>query len=359
MPKRIGYLYQKMCDKNLIREAIKEGSRGKKKRWDVVEVMKDVEGTVDKIYELLVTHSFVPTPPKRKLIFDRTCQKNRTIMIVPFFPDGIMHQLCVMVMEPVLMRGMYRWSCASIPGRGSKCAADYIKRALHNDVKGTKYASKLDIRHFYPSIPARRLIRALARKIKDKAFLKMVYEIIASNPDGGLAIGYYINQWLANFYLESLDHFILTLDGVNYYVRNMDDLILMGPNKKKLRKAVKAIAEFLHTRLRVELKGNWQVFPVKSRGIDFVGFRFFHTHTILRRRNFLRFIRQCRRVAKTIARGGVISYHEAAGLLARVGQLKHCDSLMIRQKYFDSIGVKVLKAVVRKHSHDLKAACAA
>ena len=101
-------------------------------------------------------------------------------------------------------------------------------------------------------------------------FLKLVYEIISSNPDGGLAIGYYINQWLANFYLEELDRFIVKLPGVKYYVRNMDDLILLGPNKKKLRKAVAAIREFLNKNLRIELKHNWQVFPVDSRGIDFI-----------------------------------------------------------------------------------------
>lgn len=356
MPKRVGYLYQRMCDKDLIRKAILEGSRGKKKRWDVVGVMKDVEGYVDKVYELLITHSFVPTPPKRKSIFDKTCQKERTIMIVPFYPDGIMHQLCVMVMQDVLMRGMYRWSCASIPGRGNKCAAHYVKRALHSDRKGSKYAAKLDVRHFYPSIPIRRLIRKLARKIKDKAFLKLVYEIISSNPDGGLAIGYYINQWLANFYLEELDRFIVKLPGVKCYVRNMDDLILMGPNKKKLRKAVAAIQSFLRTELRIELKQNWQVFPVDSRGIDFIGYRFFHTHTSMRRRNFLRFARQCRQVKKLLQAGKPISFHTAAGLLSRVGQLKHCDSYKIRVKYFDDIGVKVLKAIVRQHSRELQSA---
>ena len=229
-----------------------------------------------------------------------------------------------------------------------------MKRALHSDKKGSKYASKLDVRHFYPSIPIRRLIRKLARKIKDKAFLKLVYEIISSNPDGGLAIGYYINQWLANFYLEELDRFIVKLPGVKYYVRNMDDLILLGPNKKKLRKAVAAIREFLNKNLHIELKHNWQVFPVDSRGIDFIGYRFFHTHTSMRRRNFLRFARQCRLVKKLLQAGKPISFHTAAGLLSRVGQLKYCDSHKIRVKYFDDIGVKVLKAVVRQHSRELQ-----
>ena len=355
MPKRVGHLYEKMCDKDMIRLAIKEGSRGKRKRRDVKYVLADVDKYVDKVYALLINRTYVPTPPKSKVIYDKTCLKLRTIQIVPFFPDGIVHQLCVMAMQEVLMRGMYRWSCASIPGRGNKCAADYVRRALRNDPKGTKYCAKMDIKQYYPSISRRRLIWTLARKIKDKAFLKLVYDIVSSNSSGGLAIGFYVDQWLANFYLEVLDNFILTLPGVNYYVRNMDDIVLMGPNKKKLHRAVMEIGKFLGQRLGLRLKENWQVFLVDARGIDFVGLRFYHTHTTLRRRNFLRFARQCRKVKRNLDAGKAISFHQAAGLLARVGQLKHCDALQIRIKYFDPIGERVLKAVVREHSKKAQA----
>lgn len=347
MPKKVGYLYEKMCDRELIRSAIIKGSKGKKKRWDVKIVLADVDGYVEKIYALLVNGEYVPAVPKEKKIFDRTCMKQRTISIVHYYPDGIMHQLCVMVMQDVLMRGMYRWSCASIPGRGNKCAADYVRKALNENPKGTKYCLKMDVHHYYPSISPRRLIWALARKIKDKRFLKIVYDIAASNPSGGLAIGFYINQWLANYFLEPLDNFILTLPGVQYYVRNMDDMVLMGPNKKKLHRARMEIERFLWQRLGLHLKGNWQVFPVGSRPIDFVGFRFYRNHTTMRRRNFLRFTRQCRRVKRLVDQNRSISFHEAAGLLARAGQLKHSDSHKIRTEYFDPIGEKRLKNVVR------------
>lgn len=358
MPKKVGFLYERMCDRDMIRAAIREGTRGKKKRWDVKKVLDDEEGYVERAYTMLVNHAYVPTPPKSKEIFDRTCMKVRIIQIVPFYPDGLMHQLCVMAMQDVLMRGMYRWSCASIPGRGNKCAMRYVRRALDKDRKGTKHCLKMDIKRFYPSVSPRRLIWALARKVKDKLFLKTVYDIMVSNPDGGLAIGFYINQWLANYYLEPLDHFIRTLPGVKYYVRNMDDMVLLGPNKKRLHRARVAIESFLWVRLRLRLKENWQVFPVKSRGIDFVGYRFWHTHTTMRRRNFLRFARQCRRVAKMIREHRPIPFRAAAGLLSRAGQLKHCNSLGIRQRYFDPIKAKTLKAVVREHSRQQQLAAA-
>ena len=347
MPKKVGFLYEKMCDKELIRAAITAGTKGKRHRKDIVRVLDDVDGYVEKMYRMLMSESYVPTVPRSKEIFDKSSNKRRVIRIVPFFPDGLMHQLCTMVLQPVLMRGMYRWSCASIPGRGNKCAADYVRRVLDNDAKNTKYCLKMDIKQYYPSVSPKRLIWALARKVKDKRFLKLVYDIVSSNPDGGLAIGFYVNQWLANYYLESLDNYILSLPGVKYYVRNLDDMVLFGPNKKLLHKARKAVADFLIRRLGLRMKENWQVFPVKSRPVDFVGYKFYRNHTTLRRRNFLRLARQCRRVQKRLDKGKHIPFTMASGLLSRAGQLKHCDGYMARAKYFDPIGEKPLKDVVR------------
>lgn len=347
MPKRIGHLYEQMFDRDLIRRAIAEGTKGKRGRWDVEKVLADVDGYAEKMRSMLIAESYVPTKPKSKIIFDKSSRKQRIIRIVPFYPDGLMHQLCVMVMKGVLMRGMYRWSCASIPGRGNRCAAEYVRKALDNTPKETRYCLKMDIKQYYPSIQPKRLIKSLARKIKDRRFLKLVYNIISSDPDGGLSIGFYINQWLANFYLESLDHYICDQPGVKYYVRNMDDMVILGPNKKMLHAVRRNVETYLGDRLGLRLKGNWQVFPVKSRAIDFVGYRFYRNHTTLRRRNFLRYARQCRREWKRKETGRPVPFIAASGLLAREGQLKHCNGYGNRVKYFDPVGVRRLKDAVR------------
>ncbi len=207
----------------------------------------------------------------------------------------------------------------------------------------------MDVHHFYHSVDRRKLIWMLAHKIKDKKYLKLTWEILQTC-EQGLAIGFFICQWLANFYLEPLDRYITTLDGVKYSVRYMDDIVLFGPNKKKLHRARKAIAEYLQKRLRLQMKGNWQVFPLKVRPLDYVGYRFYRDYTTMRRKNFLRFTRQCRKVRKKIERHQRIAYRTASGLLSRIGQLKHCDSVMARKKYVDPIGVRILKEVVRNES---------
>lgn len=350
MPKRIGCLYERMLDLELIKTIIISGSKGKRKRRDVKEVLSDVDGYAEKVLFLLANDLYIPTIPRKIHIFDNSCQKERNIKVVHYYPDGIIQQLAVHTMKRVIMRGMYHWSCASIPGRGNKRAANYVKRALKDDPRGTKYCGKFDIHHYYPSVNRRKILEALRRKIKDERFLKLIEAIINSDPDTGLSIGFYLNQWLANYFLEPLDHFICTLDGVKYYVRNMDDMVIMGPNKKKLHKAREQISRYLETILGLKLKDNWQVFPVDSRGIDFVGYKFFHHKTILRRRNFRKLRRNVRTAWKFLSTGRKIPVHVAAGLLSRTGQLKHCNGHTIHKRYITPIGEEYLKKIVREHA---------
>ena len=175
MPKRVGYLYDKMVDREFIRAVILDASKGRRNRKDIARVMADLDGYVEKTYELVASESFVPSEPKIREIYDESSEKHRKIKMVPFWPDGVIQWMLVTAMKPVLMRGMHPWSCASIPGRGGKRIHKKIRGALRNDPKGTKYAAELDVAQYYPSISGKRLIWALARKIKDKRFLRTVY----------------------------------------------------------------------------------------------------------------------------------------------------------------------------------------
>lgn len=124
-------------------------------------------------------------------------------------------------------------------------------------------------------------------------------------------------------------------------------------------------------RLGLRMKENWQIYRTtftaavarrhsllderkrrlrKPRMVSAVGYRFSRSHITLRKRNFLRFTRQCRRAKKRLDAQKPISFKQASGLLSRIGQLRHCDSHNIRVKYVDPIGVKNLKEVVRNES---------
>lgn len=398
MPKRVGFLYDRMEERELIRRSIRIGTKDskKKKRRDVREVLDDIDGHIEIMQEIVRTRSFHPRTPRKKVIYDPSSEKFRETYHVPFFPDGLMQIMEAEAMKDVIMRGMNHWSCAAIPGRGSKRIHKRISSALRNDPKGTTYGGEADVEGYYMHIPVANGMAAFERKIKDQEFLLLLAitvtctdislaEALEQNLNWrdivgdriGILIGLDINQWFANFYLESLDRYITTLPGVKYMTRHMDNYTLLGPNKKKLHKAMALIAEFMRRNLGLTMKGNWQVYRTtftpavakkhrlldekkkrqrKPRMVSAVGFRFSHTHTIMRKRNFLRFTRQCSRVKKKMDAGKDISFQQAAGLLSRIGQLKHCNSHKIRVKYVDPIGVKNLKEVVRHESKRRRAA---
>ena len=373
MPKRKGILYEQMLNKEYIRRCILKGAEHKHKRWDVKIVLNNLDAYVDKAYEILSTFSYVPTIPKKKLIHDDSSNKDREIAVQPFFHDGIIHQVVTDTLKPIIMSSMHYWSSASIPGRGGKHALKIAKRMIQKEPKKSRYVAELDVKKFYPSIPQKELMKALHRKIKDKKFLQLVAVVISCDQHGqrffydngtepedivgdtvGIQIGFYPNQWLANFYLQTLDQFILEQDGVSNESRYMDNINIYASNKRKLHRVIEAVRIFLIERLKVRLKENFQIFKIAdkkhNRRHNTVGYKVSRGYIALRRRNFLRLIRQARRVSKKIAAGRAICVRVAQSLLSRIGQLKHCDSLKVLQKYIYPIGIGTLKSIVRTYS---------
>ena len=338
IPKRVGFLYQKMLDRAFIIETIRLAAKGKKKRRSVRRVLANIDAYAEKLLVMLRTDSFKPTKPRVKRVFDVSSRKWRDIKVVPFYPDGCVHWLCVRAMQPVLMRGMHHWSCASIPGRGGARAMRQITRMVQRKPKDSRYCAQMDVRKFYDSIPPDGVRRALERKIKDKRFVRLVMRIIAD----GLAIGYYICQWLANYYLETLDRVLCACKGVVCEVRYMDNVTIFGRSKRALHRAVKMAERHLRT-LGLRLKGDWQVYPVGRRKVDAVGYKFGRGAVVLRKHSLLRTLRQLRRAAKRER----VSPKMAHALLSRLGRLKWCASRTITEQYVRPVGVKMLKGVVR------------
>ena len=147
--------------------------------------------------------------------------------------------------------------------------------------KGTTYCLKIDVRKFYPSIDHEIMKVVVRRKIKDVRLLALLDEIIDSAP--GVPIGNYLSQYFANLFLSYFDHWLKEDKKVKYYFRYADDIVILSPNKDELHDLLHEMRAYLHDRLNLKVKKNYQVFPVDSRGIDFLGYVFFHSHTKLRK----------------------------------------------------------------------------
>jgi len=101
----------------------------------------------------------------------------------------------------------------------------------------------------------------------------------------GMPLGNYTSQFFANVYLNELDYFVKHKLKVKYYIRYVDDFVILDKSAKKLEDLKEKINNFLINFLRINLHPyKSRVIPVK-RGIDFVGFRNFYHYRLLRKRN--------------------------------------------------------------------------
>lgn len=244
--KRIGFLHEQIVSEENCRLAIINAAKHKKKRRNVQKVMDNLDFYAKDLSERLVRLDFT-SPYRTRIIKDGLSGKERELQIPAFYPDQCAHHAIVQVLQPLIMKSSYYWSCANIPNRGIDRAAKGVERATMRDIKHAKYCVKMDIHKFYPSIPHDKLKEHLQRKIKDKKALGIIHLVIDSyhsSPGHGIPIGNYTSPWLAEFYLQSLDYFIKQTLGIRYYVRYADDLVLIDNNKRKLRKAMYAVMEF-------------------------------------------------------------------------------------------------------------------
>jgi len=247
-----------------------------------------VDGDTEKYYlmirKMLIEKSFINSPYVVMMRTDGL--KEREIWKLPYFPDRIIHHCIVNILEPIWTRGFIRDTYSSLPGRGVHDGVKRLRRAL-TSVDETKYCLKLDVRKFYRSIDHSVLKSLLRRKIKDPDVLWLLDLIINSAP--GVPIGNYSSQYFANLYLSDFDHWIKETLRVRYYFRYCDDLVLLAGEKEEVHRLRIDINRYLSERLKLDIKKNWQVFPVDARGIDFLGYRFFHGFTLVRKSIVQRF----------------------------------------------------------------------
>jgi hypothetical protein len=335
-----------MCNLGIIRLAIRKASQGKTYKHYVRKVLENEEEYALKIQDMLVNHTLQLSPNNQVTIYDRSCMKERIITVPRFFPDQIIHWVVMLVIEPTLKRGMYRFTCGSVPRRGGLEAKKYVERAIKDEK--VRYVAKLDISKFFNSVKPEYLMPMFRRKIKDEEALNLIAAIL-KNGGNQLPIGYYTSQWFSNFFLESFDHFVKEQLKIKYYVRYVDDMVLLDTNKRKLHKAIIAMNEFLHT-IGLKLKGNYQVWKVNSRPIDFVGFRFYQNKTLLRKKIFFRLCRRVRKVKKT----EYITVHQAQGLMSLLGWLSNINGWRFyREHIYKYVTKSKLKNIVSKYSKKL------
>lgn len=328
--KRIGNLFEKVCSIENLYEADRKARKGKRRSHGVIVHDMNRDDNLRKLHDDLMIGRFKTS---KYSIFKIHEPKERIIYRLPYYPDRIVHHAIMNVLEPIWTSVFTTDTYSCIKKRGIHAAAKKLKKSLQDDPEGTKYCLKLDIKKFYPSVNHDILKSVIRKKIKDKRLLSLLDEIIDSAP--GIPIGNYLSQYLSNLFLSYFDHWIKEEKHVRYYFRYADDIVVLGKDKHLLKSL------FIDIRNRISdldlvVKDNWQIFPVESRGIDFLGYVFYHTHTRLRKsikKNFFRYVGM-------ICRSKMTNEEAMKIICGWVGWSTHCDSVNLLRKIFTTMAKK-------------------
>lgn len=251
--------------------------KGKLNQPGIIGHDKNRDKNIQMIHEMLINNTYKTSQYITFTIFE---PKERLIFRLPYFPDRIVHHAVMNILEPIFVSTFTFDTYSCIKKRGIHAAANALKDAL-KDKENTQYCLKLDIQKFYPSVDHTVLKTLLRRKFKDQRLLTLLEEII--NSAEGLPIGNYLSQYFANFYLTYFDHWIKEEKRVKYYFRYADDMVILSRGKPYLHQLLSEIRKYLQEYLKLIVKGNYQVFPVNARGIDFIGYVFRHDYVRLRK----------------------------------------------------------------------------
>ena len=239
-----------------------------------------LEEELKNLIDELSAGSYIPGKYRYFEIFE---PKPRTISAAPF-RDRVVHHALIRQLEPIFEQTFIFDSYATRKNKGTHAAA----RRAQNFCRKNIWYLKMDIRHYFASINHEKLVRQIARTIKDPFVLNLCRQIIAQGGDGskGLPIGNLTSQFFANVYLTSFDHMVKEELHVRHYIRYMDDFILFGNDRSLLKNHLVKIQNFLYT--NAELTVKFAYMNKCTGGIPWLGLRIFPNLIRIQRKNLQR-----------------------------------------------------------------------
>lgn len=333
--KRFGNLYEKIYDIENIKKAHHMARIGKSHYSQVIMVNSNEDYYCYKIQEILKneTYNVDFNDYMYMKIIDKG--KEREIYKLSYYPHRIIQWAIMLQLEPIFKKIFIYDTYASIKGKGIHNAVRRLNNVIlkHNDY----YCLKIDVKKYYPNINNHILFDLLKNKFKDKKLLNLLHKIVFSMGDKGQPIGSLWSQYAGNFYLSKFDHWLKEEKGIKYNYRYCDDVVILHQDKQYLHSLLTEIKDYLKNNLDLTLKDNYQIFPIKSRGIDFLGYRMFGKYILLRKRTCKKF----KKIMIKLQKDPCLYYGEHCSTMSYLGILKHCNSYRLREKYLKPLHNKI------------------
>lgn len=347
-------LFNKIASFENLLVAAKKAQRGKRFKEAAALFNLNLEKELLQIQRELKEKTYTHSKYRDFFIYD---PKRRLISAAPYH-DRVLHHAVCNIVEPIFDKTFIYDSYACRGGKGTHAAVDrYTAFARKN-----RYVLQCDIQKYFQSVDHEILLALVSRKIKCADTLWLLDKIIFSRADNSvinyfktddlftpyqriraIPIGNLTSQFFANVYLNGFDHFIKEDLRCRYYIRYVDDFVVLDNSKERLHEVHRKMVEYLESlRLRLHRKKS-RIYRVKE-GIQFLGYRIFPTHRLLKKENALKMRRKLRKYSRQYADGRIDLKKISQSIQSWIGHAKHADTYRLRSGILQSVAFQRAEA---------------
>ena len=341
-------LFEKICSFENLHSAYLKARRCKRYRNEVLKFTYNLEENLLWLQEKLLKQAYQHGGYREFIVHDA---KKRKIKAASF-RDKVVHHALYSIIEPIFDKGFIFDSFACRKGKGTHKGIKRLEtflKSFSDSIVGAELNEKrifclqCDISKYFENIGHEILIKLLEKKICDKKTLWLARIIIESNnKEGGkgIPIGNLTSQLFANIYLNELDQFAKHKLRKKYYLRYMDDFLILYFDKKNLWQIKEQIREFLLNKLKLEFHPQKvNIFP-SDKGIDFLGYRIFGTHRLLRKSTVKRFIKRTKIQQKKMEQELITEEKFSKSLQSWLVYAEYGDSWWLRKNLLEQLKIK-------------------
>jgi retron-type reverse transcriptase len=288
-------MYEKLCSYENLFLAFKKARKSKTQKPYVIKFERELNNNLLRLREELISQTYKPKPLKNFIIRDpktRKISKSR-------YRDRVIHHALINIIGESFERQFIHDSFANQIGKGTLNAIEkfnYFKRKVSKNFTKKCYVLKADIKHYFEEVNHEILLNILKRKIKDEKVIWLINQILSNSINGfsknvkkGMPLGNLTSQFFANVYLNELDQYVKHILNVRYYIRYVDDFVILHESKEQLEKWKDNINAFLIEKLKIEIHPQKSRVLDLSNGVCFLGFRIFQKHILLKKNNINKF----------------------------------------------------------------------
>ena len=316
-----------------------------------------INTVIDGIQQEVIEKKYVVKLIRYRYQVDKCNGKVRKIGIQDV-KQQIYDYIAVYAMEELFRKKIGFYQCGALKNKGCEFGAKAIKKWVDNH--NMRWAWQADIRHYYETIPKKKLKGLLARDVDNPDILHLVFFLIDTF-EGGLSIGSYLSQYLANYYMSYACHYVneqickvrkhrsgecTTINLVSHALFQMDDILIISTSLKNLKMAVKKFSKYISDFLELEIKATSRFIDLSTEYVDILGRKISRKSLTVRSSNFIRFRRTAKKVRIKVHQQRRIPLYLARSYIGRYGAIKHSNTKLFQKKYHVSEDIKRCKEIV-------------